>query len=270
MLTSHMQEPESGSVVLNHRIFERVRSRMTDENENTIQRAVCVWSPRHPPPVDDKSIAIFPAKGYMAFSAKIGRHRLNASLSVHTGEVRIGIVVPAEFAHATRDMLMDPIRGEQPTRQLDFAEQGVLFDWFLSTGACSAETMLAAITNDVIADAVADYIAHRVHNTYFAVLEVLSARCGVAYTAAGAYGREDLNRLFITVRGPEQPQRVMDSVNHLFGIMAYTCEEDGDWCYVIAAPKSEQDIPGRFAEIIGPDYVVKSYGTQDSASNGFI
>lgn len=251
---------ESAVTILNRNIFDRVMSRMTDANEHAIQRAVCVWSPKHPPPVDRQAIAIFPEHGYMSFSVQLSRSRLYASLSVHTGEVRIGIVVPSDFAVAMRDLIMHPGRAEPPTRTLDFGETGTLFDWIITTGACSTETMLAAMSSPTVSDAVADYIAHRAHNLYFSILEILAARCGVTYTAAGAFERDDLDHYFFTVEGPEQPERIQERVDHLYGVMACVREEDGAWCYLVAAPKTERDVPNRFANMIGSGYYVKAHG----------
>ena len=244
----------------NRRVFDRVLRLVSDAQEHAIQRAVCVWATRFPPPVDRATVTAFPARGYMSFSTPVGRRRLHASLSVHAGEVRIGIVIPHDYAALAREPILDPQRLDPPTRVVDFPEVGVLFDWYLPRGACSADTMITALRCEATAEAVADYIAHRAHNLYFSVLEILAQHCGVTYTCEGAYERGDLDHHFFTVEGPEQPERVHERVGQRYAVEASVREEDGAWCYLVAAPKSDANLVDRFQELMGPGYSVKAHG----------
>ena len=265
-MTSHPHDPTARSPVVdfNRTVFDRVLRIVADAQEHAIQRAVCAWATRFPPPVDRATVTVFPARGYMSFSTPVGRHRLHASLSVHAGEVRIGIVIPHDYATLARAPILDPQRLDPPTRVVDFPEVGVLFDWYFTQGACSSDTMIRALRCAPTAEAVADYIAHRAHNLYFSVLEILAQHCGVAYTCEGAYERDDLDHHFFTVEGPAQPERVHERVGQRYAVEASVREEDGAWCYLIAAPKTGTDLVAGFQELMGPDYSVKAHGRAQS------
>ncbi|MHB8409991.1 MAG: hypothetical protein ACYDHY_18220 [Acidiferrobacterales bacterium] len=262
------QKSESKISKLNRTIFARVQERMTDPTEPIIQRATCVWSTRHPPMITKDSIAIFPNYGYMSFSAPVGHRRLYASLSVHSGEVRIGIVLPPGFATTANDRIVNGEVSDKVTRIVDFGETGVLYDWFLTEGACSLQTMITAMSHAETAEAVADYIAHKTHNIYFAVLGALAARCGLTYTADGAFEQEDMDKWFVTVEGPEQPQMVQDKMAHRFGTIACVEEEGGAWCYLVAAPKETKGIETEITAMLGAGYQVKAYGRAPGDHDG--
>ena len=257
----------SNLTLLNERILSRVFERLTDKDESIIQRRVCVWSPRHPPSIDRETIAVFPKYGYAAFSAPIGSRRLFASLSVHVGEVRIGLVVPASMVAIAHDRIMKGEASSQPKRTVDFGEFGTLYDWFLATGLCSPEMMIAAMKDADTAEAVADYIGHMTHNLFFSVLEALAARCGVTYTANGTYEQQDTDKWFVTIDGPGQPHSVHDLVSEKFGATVCVAEDNGAWCYLFSAPKGTEHIEDEVAKLLGGGYEVKAHGKAPSESN---
>jgi len=258
------QQEKSNLTLLNERILSRVFERLTDQDEHLIQRQICVWSPRHPPSIDGGTIAMFPKYGYAAFRAPIGSRYLFASLSVHVGEVRIGLIVPASMVAIAHERIIKGEAASQPRRTVDFGEIGTLYDWFLTAGLCSPEMMITAMKDPDTAEAVADYIGHTTHNLFFSVLEALAARCGVTYTATGAYEQQDTDKWFVTIDGPDQPHSVHDLVSEKFGATVCVAEDNGAWCYLFAAPKGTEHIEDEVAKLLGGNYEVKAHGKAPS------
>lgn len=155
-------------------ILDQAAMVIADPSQPQLQASIGVWDWGNKIPYPERSdITILP-NGCMVFNAKAAEHVIHFSVWMVTGEIRVGVKIPATLVSAEniRSRVASAYDGAPCTRVATIGNS-IMFDWIFKEGFAGFDTMVEGLRDPLIASVIATRIGEILTHIYLSVLSML-------------------------------------------------------------------------------------------------